>query len=159
MRERQQGFTLIELMVVVAIVAVLLAAGVMSLGSRDNQQQRQQWTQTQSILQMACDQAAFNQQIYLVSVSAKGLEAFYRQQGEWLPAKMHKVSWREETEVSWQLDETLQEAWALPEQGWLCWPRGVVSEGEIQMQLPTVDSTGSVQVLRWDEGLNFEFED
>lgn len=139
----------------VVIVAVLLAAGVISLGGRDNQQQRQIWTQTQSMLQMACDQAAFNQRVYLVSVSEQGLEAYYRQQGEWQPAKINKVSWTAEQPKAWTVNEQLTELWQLPEMGWLCWPSGLVSEGEIRM---SNSGSATEQVLRWDEGLNFVFE-
>ncbi|WP_044407927.1 type II secretion system protein [Thiomicrospira microaerophila] len=149
----QRGFTLIELMVVVAIVAIILAAGVMSLGGRDNQQHRQHWAQIQGLLQTACDQAAFNQKIYLVAVTEQGLEAFVREQGEWLAAKMNKVNWPQDTKPRWQLDALLQERWQLPEPGWMCWPSGLVSEGEIGLS-----RTDGAQTLRWDEGLYFEFD-
>jgi hypothetical protein len=109
---------------------------------------------------MACDQAAFNQRIYLVAASKSGLEAYFRQQGEWIPAKMNKVAWTEDRTVIWQLDEALKERWQLPEFGWLCWPSGLVSEGEIRMRhAATSTSEAFEQALRWDEGLNFEFED
>ncbi|UQB41712.1 prepilin-type N-terminal cleavage/methylation domain-containing protein [Thiomicrospira microaerophila] len=157
---KQAGFTLIELIVVVAIVAVVLAVGMMSLGGRDTQQQRQQWTQAQSLLQMACDQAAFQQRIYLVAVTEQGLEAYYRHQGDWLPAEMKKVVWSETSQMVWQVDDGLKERWQLPEPGWLCWPSGLVSEGKLSLQgLNAAGESLAQQRLRWDEGLNFVFED
>lgn len=145
-------------MVVVAIVAVLLAVATLSLGGRDHQQQRQQWTQIQSMLQMACDQAAFHQRIYLVAVTEQGLQAYRRQSGDWLPTDMKTVKWAETFQVEWQLDSELQEAWQLPQPGWLCWPNGLVSEGEIRLLSTAHNTPSSEQRLRWDEELNFVFE-
>ncbi|AEG31769.1 prepilin-type N-terminal cleavage/methylation domain-containing protein [Thiomicrospira cyclica] len=154
---RQQGFTLIELLVVVAIIAIVLAVGVMSLSGRDHQQQRQQWVQIQSLIQMACDQAAFQQRIYLVAVNDSGLEAYYRQSGEWQKAELHGLTWPDNQLISWVADTNLQAQWQMPAEGWLCWPDGLVTAGELAIKLIS-DTQSTVEVLRWDEGLRFEIQ-
>lgn len=158
---RQQGFTLIELLVVVAIVAIVLAVGVMSLSSRDQQQQRQQWMQVQSLMQMACDQAAFQQRIYLVAATDSGLAAYYRQAGEWQKAELGSLIWPANLSVSWVADTNLQAQWQLPGEGWLCWPDGLMTPGELSIKLRSdvqVGTQRNADVLRWDEGLRFEIQ-
>ncbi|MBE0494039.1 MAG: prepilin-type N-terminal cleavage/methylation domain-containing protein [Thiomicrospira sp.] len=146
---RQKGFTLIELMVVVVIIAVVLAAGLMSFGSHEGSQLRAQWAKTQGLIQTACDQAAFKQRLVLIGIDEQGLKVYYQTNGQWTQADNIKtLSWSPGFEVQWRTEPTMQERMQLPQPGWLCWPGGLITEGEIR---------ADGQILAWDQALKFEW--
>ena len=72
----QAGFTLIELMVVVVIVSVLLASAVLSLKPNESATLRQQTIAFKGALIAMCDQATFDQHIYVLVPKKKGIEFF-----------------------------------------------------------------------------------
>ena len=147
---KQAGFTLIELMVVVVIIAVVLAAGLMSFGSHDGGQLREQWAKTQGLIQTACDQAAFKQRLVLIGVDKQGLSVYYQVAGQWTQAdNIQPLSWTPETQVEWRAEPSMQQRMQLPKPGWLCWPGGLLTEGEIR---------ADGQVLSWNQTMQFKLE-
>jgi general secretion pathway protein H len=150
MVRHQSGFTLIELMVVVAIIAVMLAVGVIGLGGRDTQALRQHWAQSQGLIQTACDQAGFQQRLMLIGVEKQTLSVFQSVKGEWVAFDQVKpMSWPEQFAVEFEWDQTLVERLKLPQPGWLCWPEGLISEGAIGL---------NNEKLSWDDQIQFVFE-
>ncbi|BBP42670.1 hypothetical protein THMIRHAT_04160 [Thiosulfativibrio zosterae] len=153
-RHSQQGFTLIELMVVVLIVAVLLAVGMVSMAPNDSALLRQQVKQVQGALQQTCDQAAFSQHMMALVPSDKGLEMLEVSQGQWQAfAGAKDMAWLAGIRVTWQADETVAKAQKLTRPGWICWPSGEILPGEMRFQ-----STDLKAQLSWNPILRFELK-
>lgn len=147
----QQGFTLIELMVVLVIVAVLLSAAVVAINPNETAKLRQQTAAMQGLLTAMCDQAAFEQKLYLLMPDKNGLSIAKWSQQSWQASDHFKDKpWLSGIEPSWDLDaeKALQQNWPAP--GWMCWPSGELMAGSIQFQL------GDSRVaLEWDEMMVF----
>ena len=73
---RQNGFTLFEIIVVVAIIAVTLTIATVSIGNPQSKRIKQSSEQVTSLLQLAKEQAIFNSQDYALSIWESGY-AFY----------------------------------------------------------------------------------
>lgn len=171
MHQRQSGFTLIELMVVVVIIAVVVSVGVMSLGSSEQATLRSQERSVKALLLYVRDQAAFNQQLYLVEVNEKGLSAYRLRQNRWQADETTKpLKWDEALTVDWKIGSFQTQDGLLNQtgqdmdgrEGWLFWPSGEVIPGEIhfaplQSDVSSQNRTDNKQRgLRWNELLQFE---
>jgi len=79
----EKGFTLIELMVVLLIVAVMLSVVGISLSSNEQQRLQTMAQKAQYFMQLACDQGAMRQKMILLEPSKTQLQAWIAQK---LPA-------------------------------------------------------------------------
>lgn len=143
-RSPQGGFTLIELLVVLVIVAVVLSAGLLSFRQDGSRYVAQQASQIQSLLQGGCDEAVWGQRLLFFEVSAQGVQPWLRHQGRWqAAAELKPLAWHPSVAVSWRPAMAEGGAYDLPGEGWLCWPSGDLTPGEIRLNR---------QTLSWDEG-------
>ena len=74
--KRQQGFTLIEIVIVVVIISFVISIATISFGNPQSKRIKQSSTQVTSLLQLAKEQAIFNSQDYALSIWESGY-AFY----------------------------------------------------------------------------------
>lgn len=148
----QQGFTLIELMVVVLIIAVLLSAGLVSLSPSDSALMRKQAKQLQGALQQTCDQAAFSQSLMALVPGDQGLSMQQLTQGKWRDySGAQNLAWQAGIKATWEMDEMLAKAQKLTPPGWICWPSGEVLEGKVEFEMGDLQKT-----VRWNAILRFE---
>jgi general secretion pathway protein H len=59
---RQQGFTLLEILVVITIIGILAGMATLSIGGTDRRELQNEARRLQQLLSMATDEAAFNHQ-------------------------------------------------------------------------------------------------
>lgn len=167
----QRGFTLIELMVVVVIISVVVSIGVVSLGSSEQATLRSQERSVKALLLYVRDQAAFNQQLYLLEVDANGLSAYRLRHNRWQADDSIKpLKWDEALNVDWAIGSFQTQDGLLNQtgqdmdgrEGWLFWPSGEVMPGEIrftpiQEGLRRQGGVGNKSSgLRWNELLQFK---
>jgi len=132
----QSGFTLIELMVVLVVMAVVVSVGIMSFASLNQDAVSSQKNRIQQYLKQVSDEAAFKQKLLLVIPDEKGLTAYSKVNVEWqADAAVESYRWPEHLNAEWVLDETLVERQRLPGAGWMFWPNGDVVEGKIVLQM------------------------
>ncbi|MDX1347653.1 MAG: prepilin-type N-terminal cleavage/methylation domain-containing protein [Thiomicrorhabdus chilensis] len=161
----QSGFTLIELMVVVVIMAVVVSVGMMSLGSNEQATLRAQDRNVKSLLMAVRDQAALKQRLYLVGVDESGLTTYSQNRGEWqVDDKIKRLKWPESLIVEWKIDnQTFVKQQNLPQEGWVFWPSGDVLAGSIILrnldnQAFDRDQEATEYAIRWNGLLQFEKE-
>lgn len=149
---QQQGFTLIELLVVVVIVAVLLSVTVLSVKPNEAAKVRQQTQAFKGLLLAMCDQAAFQQTLFLLMPSESGLSVAKWQAKTWQASeRFMDQAWLQGIEMDWMVDVELAKQQQWPAAGWMCWPSGEVMAGQIRFKL------GEAQTeLSWDPLLRFE---
>lgn len=133
---RQAGFTLIELMVVVVILAILLSVATLAFSPSDSAKLNQQAMQFKGALQQACDEAIFSQNVQALVPSKTGISLFSMQQGEWQAAtSVRPLNWVPGITVDWQVENQLGIQETLPNPAWLCWPTGEILPGSVTFQL------------------------
>ena len=134
--EKQQGFTLIELMVVVVIMSVIISVTVLSLSPSEQARVTSQANKIKSYMSLVRDQSAFERKLYLVAPDQSGLTPYVMQQGRWqLAETLEKLSWLEGIQADWELDSSMAQKQQLPKAGWMFWPSGEVVSGEIHFNL------------------------
>ncbi|WP_127471109.1 prepilin-type N-terminal cleavage/methylation domain-containing protein [Thiomicrorhabdus aquaedulcis] len=163
---RQRGFTLIELMVVVVIMAVVLSVGMLSLRPSDSAILNTQQGQLKSALRLVSDYAAFEQRLYLMAPTQDGLTTYVLTDQAWsVSSQVAFLPWQAGLSVEWNTDLTFAQQNQLPQAGWLFWPSGEVLPGEVKIQLDgqtqlTSNAKGGkvagVTTVVWDGLLNFE---
>ena len=132
----QKGFTLIELMVVVVILAVMLSAATLALTPSESARLNQQSLQLKGALQQTCDQAVFQQKIHALLVDKKGMTMRVLKQNQWQTvAAVQDVPWVDGVTVTWPTQVDIQSRFGLPGEGWLCWPTGEILPGLVKMQM------------------------
>ncbi len=157
--ETQKGFTLIELMVVVVIMAVVVSVGVVSLGSFNQNLTATEQAKLQSYLKQVSDEAAFKQRLYLLVPDESGLSLYAKINFQWQAEQsIEKFAWHEGFEASWQLDETMVRQQQLPQAGWLFWPSGEVTPGLIKLDMADQNENQTLSV-EWDQWLDFKRAD
>ncbi|WP_319380148.1 prepilin-type N-terminal cleavage/methylation domain-containing protein [Thiomicrorhabdus sp.] len=148
----QQGFTLLELMVVMVIMAVVVSVGVLNLGGNEQAQLRAQQKQFQGVFEWARDQATFEQKLFLLQPDEKGIRLWVRRQAEWVEsARIPFRPWQEGLKVEWKTVGMVRQEGRL---GWLVWPSGEVTEGEIRFALSAKADVG--ESLAWDGFLQWK---
>lgn len=88
---RQRGFTFIELVVVIAILAVMITMVTINFG--DPQRKRMSHTRDQitSLVQLASEQAIFNSQDYGIGVSTSGYVFLQLTELGWVPVNDDRI--------------------------------------------------------------------
>ena len=145
----QSGFTLIELMVVLVIVAVMLRMVVLSLSP--NTQTRLQLTaeKAKGMMQMACDQAAMRQSLVLIEPSAKQLQA-------WMSVKKSLRKTLQNTdEAEASMPQPKQFVWQKLGEP-LSWPEAVAVTWVLPSQIRTQNELHQSMTL--DENLSLEVQ-
>ncbi len=154
----QRGFTLIELMVVIVILAVLLSLAIVSLKPNQAAELRQQSIAFKGALIAMCDKSAFDQHIYALIPGEQNISMQKLVKGVWQETSLGLIEksalqWNKAIKVSWELDKELAKSNGLEEAGWMCWPSGEVNAGKISFKLNELTNT-----LQWNEILNFSLE-
>jgi general secretion pathway protein H len=151
----QAGFTLIELMVVVVIMAVVVAVGVLSLGRLNQDATNGQQVRVEQYFKQVADEAVFRQKLLLLVPDEKGLNLYSKQEYKWQPDNaIESYQWPESFEVEWQFDETIARQQKLKNPGWIIWPSGEVVPGKITLKLIS-ESDEAAAVIEWNQLLEF----
>lgn len=159
MARAQKGFTLIELMVVLVIVAVLLSAMTQSFKFGSSDELRSEQAKIRGLLVNLQDQASFSGQPLLLTVDQKGMQTWQFSKGDWQPAnRFADYRWPEGVKVDWQFNELETQQRNLPAGGWLFWPSGEVSAGKIALSIEE-NRQEVLRVLEWNGVLEFDNED
>lgn len=158
-RHYQLGFTLLELMVVVVILAILLSFAIVSLKPNQSAELRKQTVAFKGALITICDQSAFDQHIYALIPSKKGIQIQRLVKGSWQASGLKMVNesslnWNEAITVSWDLNDELAKSYGLKQAGWMCWPSGEVNAGSISFKLNELSHD-----LQWNEILDFTLKE
>jgi general secretion pathway protein H len=162
-KSAQAGFTLIELMVVVVIMAVVVSVGLIAMAPSEQAVARAHERSVKALLGYARDQAALTQRLYLLAVDEHGL-TLHRQtsQGWQLDAQVKTLKWPDALTVTWEVDNSGFVAQQnLPAEGWVFWPSGDVLGGAIVMHATGTDvSRGESPsaIVRWNGVLQFTNE-
>lgn len=158
----ENGFTLIEVMVVVVIISIVLSVGMLSLSQNEQSQLRVQTIKVKSFLEFVSDLSAFDQKMYLVVPESIGLTAYRSVKGVWeLSSKVDAMNWVVEAE--WQTEPSAVQRYELPKPGWVFWPSGEVTPGSITLmtlsQKLQQQEVIEPQVIQWNVFLQFEGSD
>lgn len=162
--KKQSGFTLIELMVVVVIMAVVVVIGLLSVTRLGQDALQSEVAKLQGVLQQVKDESAFSQSLIIAVPDENGLKFYSHKSFQWIASKSLKpVQWSEKFTMTWQIDEGFISAASLPvtdeqaQQGWLFWPNGEVSTGELSLSLSVQDEQNAETqtVIVWNELLEF----
>lgn len=155
-----RGFTLIELMVVVTIVAVLGAVGYLSVNQLFGRQLDQDASSMQRWLAILRDRSMLEGAAYGLQVEAQQMRPLAYRQGYWLPLT-ERDSWRvdDSYQLSLQSDEELAnyglETEAYPQPDIVFLPDGTTQPtGSLLLQA----DEGASARLSWDAGGDFSME-
>lgn len=85
MKSKEQGFTLIEIMVVVVIAAILMGAVAMSFPDSSDDRLKEQGGRFSALISLAQDEAILQSQDFALSVNDSGYSFYIRRDGSWDP--------------------------------------------------------------------------
>ncbi|VAW45535.1 hypothetical protein MNBD_GAMMA04-740 [hydrothermal vent metagenome] len=159
----QQGFTLIELMVVVVIVSVVTSISILSLSGGDQRKLTAQQNQFKAWLSLVRDQSTFDRKLYLVVPDEKGLTAHVYYQNSWKKSpNVEFLAWKSGVTVQWSVDDVFAQKQQLPEAGWMFWPTGEVLEGDVSFAIGgdkfTAPKKENIAKVLWNDILQFDIE-
>ncbi|KUJ72430.1 prepilin-type N-terminal cleavage/methylation domain-containing protein [Thiomicrospira sp. WB1] len=165
-RPNEKGFTLIELMVVLVVLAVILKFATMSLNNNDQRRLASQLSVFKSLMQETCQTALFQNRLYGIAAEEGGMRVLTfapmsrpKTEGSDNRAGPTRFEWRpvENSFVAWlfkpdniQSTQPLDGPFTFEQPGWRCWPQGLVDQGAV-----TFRAQGRTQVLEWDVQGNF----
>ncbi|MEA3405617.1 MAG: prepilin-type N-terminal cleavage/methylation domain-containing protein [Pseudomonadota bacterium] len=160
--QRQLGFTLIELMVVMMIISVVVSVGMISMGGNEQSTLRAQERSVKALLSYVRDQSALKQQLYLVAADETGLTTYHLVKGRWQQdSTVEVLSWQDGLSVEWEVENSpFTQQQDLPKEGWVFWPSGDVLAGAVfiqslqSKQATSLDNASSYS-FRWNGLLQF----
>ena len=83
MKKRQQGFTLIEIMVVVVMAAILMGAVMMSFPQTDKALLKENASRFSALLSLAQDESILQSRDMALAINENGYGYFRHESGEW----------------------------------------------------------------------------
>lgn len=160
----QQGFTLIELMVVVVIISVVTSISVLSLSGGDKSKLTAQQNQLKMLLSLVRDQSTFDRRLYLVVPDETGLTTHVFEQNKWKKSpKVEFLAWKNGLTVQWSVDKVFAQKQQLPEAGWMFWPTGEVLQGDVTFAVGgdkfTAPNKESIVTVSWNDILQFDADE
>ncbi len=84
MKFKQQGFTLIEIMVVVAIAAIMIGAAVMAFPDSSNDRLKEHGERFSALISLAQDEAILQSQDLAVAISDSDYSFYRRENSSWV---------------------------------------------------------------------------
>lgn len=154
-RPVEKGFTLIELMVVLVVVAILLSAMTQSFRFGSSDQLRSEQAKLRGLIMNVADLAVFEGKPYLLTPDQKGLQVWQWSSGTWrAQTNIEDYEWPENIDSTWQLEVKAPNYLKLPAEGWLFWPSGEVTAGKIELIVEDKEQEVS-RYLEWNRLLDF----
>lgn len=142
-------------MVVLVVVAILLSAMTESFRFGNSDQLRSEQAKVRGLLMNISDLAVFEGRPYLLTPDQDGLQSWVWSQGQWrAQTEIADYRWPEDLEVTWQLAPQTVAYFRLPAEGWLFWPSGEVTQGQIELIVMDKEQEIRRQVT-WNPVLNF----
>ncbi|MCF6254077.1 MAG: prepilin-type N-terminal cleavage/methylation domain-containing protein [Thiomicrorhabdus sp.] len=162
--KQQQGFTLIELMVVVVIISVVTSVSVLSLSGGDKSKLTAQQNQLKMLLSLVRDQSTFDRKLYLVVPDEAGLTTYIFAQNKWKKSpKVEFLAWKNGLTVQWSVDKVFAQKQQLPEPGWIFWPTGDVLQGDVSFSIGgdkfTAPKKENIVTVSWNDILQFDADE
>jgi len=162
--QHQQGFTLIELMVVVVIISVVTSISVLSLSGGDKSKLTAQQNQLKMLLSLVRDQSTFDRKLYLVVPDETGLTTHIFEQNKWKASpKIEFLAWKNGLTVQWSVDKVFAQKQQLPEAGWMFWPTGEVLQGDVSFAVGgdkfTAPNKENIVTVSWNDILQFDADE
>ena len=87
----QSGFTLFEIIVVVAIISFALTIATISIGDPQVKRMKQHSERVASLIQLVKEQAIFNSQDYAVSIWESGYAFYTYNEAGWFPVSDDRI--------------------------------------------------------------------
>lgn len=87
----QRGFTLIEVIVVMAIISFVLTIATISIGDPQVKRMKQQTERIASLVQIIKEQAIFNSQDYALSIWESGYSFYTYNEAGWVPVRGDRI--------------------------------------------------------------------
>lgn len=87
----QAGFTLFEVIVVIAIISFALTIATISIGNPQVKRMKQHSERIASLIQLAKEQAIFNSQDFAVSIWDSGYAFYLLNESGWLPVSDDRI--------------------------------------------------------------------
>ena len=89
--EKQRGFTLIEIIVVIVIISVALTMATISIGDPQIKRMKQNSERVVSLIELAKEQAIFNSQEYALSIWESGYAFYTLDEKGWTPVSNDRI--------------------------------------------------------------------
>jgi general secretion pathway protein H len=84
MKFKQQGFTLIEIMVVITIAAIMVGAVVLAFPDSSNDRLKEQGGRFSALISLAQDEAILQSQDLAVAINSSGYSFYRREDSAWV---------------------------------------------------------------------------
>ncbi|MCK5663615.1 MAG: type II secretion system minor pseudopilin GspH [Thiotrichaceae bacterium] len=84
MKNKTQGFTLIEIMVVIAIAAIMIGAAVLAFPDSSNDRLKEQGGRFSALISLAQDEAILQSQDLAVAINDSGYSFYRRESSVWV---------------------------------------------------------------------------
>lgn len=88
---KQNGFTLVELVVVMVIFAIIVTMATISIGDPQVKRIKQNSERVATLIQLAKEQAIFNSQDYALSVWESGYSFYILSEDGWVPVTNDRI--------------------------------------------------------------------